>query len=630
MSEFFLNIVNMSISASWIVLAVIVLRMLFKKAPKWITVLLWSVVAVRLICPFSFESVMSLIPSAQTISPDIISGGAPAINSGVPAGNNAVNPVAGGSFVPDTFVSTTPLQTWIHVLSIVWLVGVAVVLLYAVISYLRLKRKISTAVLLSGNIFQTENVVSPFVFGVVKPKIYLPFKVNEQYIEHVVAHEKAHIRRKDHWWKPLGFIILSIHWFNPLIWLSYILFCRDIELACDEKVIKELKTEQRADYSQALLDCSVNRRMIAACPLAFGEVDVKERVKSVLNYRKPAFWIVAAAVIAIAVLAVCFLTNPTTKRDENKDSTTASEKLTVYGTTNQNILVDKKINFGSYNKPHKIGESVRLRHSDINTSGNPDSGSDPDKADIYDYNLTFEQVLTGTMAEQKLKESCSNFEEEKFLFEDNDVYLIRVNVKYNPESKISDRLPTDIYVSAVNSQGKYVAVENRLDDREYTDRTENGEVSNWYPVFVPKGESFESVFVIGDPMSYPGPVATVYYDISEKTGKTAALNSPTDENATDEISTSNAFEPVSNNDVLTFKAKVKEVYGNHYVVEKLNGDQVENNGESTGALYQFDYSSTKFSVDDIIVVEYKEPVQEIHPNGIINLVNVYLAKDTKI
>ena len=182
--------------------------------------------------------------------------------------------------------------------------------LYTLISYWRLQRKVSEAVILRENIFQSENVGSPFVLGIIKPRIYLPYNMDEQDLEHVVAHERAHIRRKDHLWKPLGFLLLTIHWFNPLMWLAYVLLCRDIELACDEKVIQELGNEQRANYSQALVACSVNRRMIAACPLAFGEVGVKERVKSVLNYKKPAFWVIVASVIACVVVAVCFLTNP--------------------------------------------------------------------------------------------------------------------------------------------------------------------------------------------------------------------------------------------------------------------------------------------------------------------------------
>ncbi len=308
MSEPFLNIVNMSISASWIVLVVLLLRLLLKKSPKWITVLLWGIVAVRLICPFTIESAISLIPNAEIISPQVLIE-IPKINTGIPAINNTLNPIIQESTVtisPEKSINTMKLLVLIF--SKVWIVGVALMLAYTIISYLSVKRKNNTAVMLRNNIFQSETVISPFVLGIIKPKIYLPFNINEQDMEHVIAHEQAHIRRKDHWWKPFGFLILTLHWFNPLMWLGYVLLCRDIELACDEKVIKELTTEQKADYSQALLTCSVNRRTIAACPLAFGEVDVKERVKSVLNYKKPAFWIIVVSVIACAVVAICFLT----------------------------------------------------------------------------------------------------------------------------------------------------------------------------------------------------------------------------------------------------------------------------------------------------------------------------------
>lgn len=316
MNELFLTIVNMSISASWIVLAVLVLRLLLKKSPKWITVLLWGIVAIRLVCPFSLESVLSLIPSAETISPEIITESSPAIDSGVPIIDNTVNPIIGESFTPTPGDSVNPLQVWILVASIVWVIGIAAMLLYTVISYLRVKAKIGTAVLLRDNIFQSENVVSPFVLGLIRPKIYLPFNMNEQDMTHVIAHEKAHISRRDHLWKPFGFLVLAVHWFNPLMWLSYTLLCKDIELACDEKVIKEFDSEQKADYSQALLSCSVNRRMIAACPLAFGEVSVKDRIKSVLSYKKPAFWIIIAAVVVSLIASVCFLTNPKTRLND--------------------------------------------------------------------------------------------------------------------------------------------------------------------------------------------------------------------------------------------------------------------------------------------------------------------------
>lgn len=363
MSGVFLRVVNMSISASWIVMAVLLLRLLLKKAPRWIAVLLWGVVAVRLICPFSIESMLSLIPSAETISkaPDAAS---PHFESGFAVIDDPVNeylsehyfevvvpPLEGPESVtpplevPGEPESVMPPSTPIKgeakpagyfvdvttVLAIVWIVGIAMLLAYTVISYLRVKRRISTAVRLRDNIFQSENVVSPFVLGIVKPKVYLPFNIGGQDIDYVIAHEYAHIRRKDHWWKPFGFLVLALHWFNPFMWLGYVLLCRDIELACDEKVVKELDAAQKADYSQALLTCSVNRRVIAACPLAFGEVGVKNRVKSVLNYKKPAFWLIVVAILASVAAAVCFLTNPVSSDDDtlNGDDSQNDEIITI-------------------------------------------------------------------------------------------------------------------------------------------------------------------------------------------------------------------------------------------------------------------------------------------------------------
>ena len=314
MSELFLEIVNRSIAASWIVIAVLILRFCLKKAPKWVNVLLWGIVAVRLIFPFSIESALSLIPSAETVSPSIMMETAPSVQTGVPALDQVINPVIDHSLSPAPGASANPLQIWIPVMAAVWLAGAAALLLYSAISYWRLRRRVREAVILRDNIYQSENAGSPFVLGIIQPKIFLPYSVDSGALAYVIAHEQAHIRRGDHWWKPLAFLLLTVHWFNPLLWLSYILLCRDIELACDEKVIREMGSEQRADYTQALVSCSVSRRSIAACPLAFGEVGVKTRVKSVMNYKKPAFWIILASALICAAAAVCFLTNPKTEQ----------------------------------------------------------------------------------------------------------------------------------------------------------------------------------------------------------------------------------------------------------------------------------------------------------------------------
>ncbi len=310
MTELLMKIVNISISASLVVLVVLILRLVLKKVPKWTIVLLWGIVAIRLLCPFSIESALSLIPSNETFNHNILMDTTPIINKDISAFNKLVNSVISQSHTPSPAVSVNTMQIWISLLTVIWIIGFVSILVYTAISYLRLHKKVRTAVILHNNIFQSENVSSPFVLGIIKPKIYISYQLEGQNLEHVIAHEQAHIRRKDHWWKLFGFLLLTIHWFNPLMWLAYGLLCRDIELACDEKVIKELANEQRADYAQSLLVCSVNRRMIAACPLAFGEVSVKQRVKSVMNYKKPAFWMIVLAGIVCLVVAVCFLTNP--------------------------------------------------------------------------------------------------------------------------------------------------------------------------------------------------------------------------------------------------------------------------------------------------------------------------------
>ncbi len=310
MNELFLKILNMSISAGWLILAVLVFRLILKKAPKWVNVVLWGIVALRLMFPFSIESALSLIPSAETVPLDIGMAETPAVHTGIEAINRVVNPVISRSFAPEIGYSANPLQLIIPVLAIIWMAGMAAMLVYTAVSYWRLRRKVSTAIPLGEKTYQSENVSSPFVLGLLKPRIYLPFAMEEQDLCHVLAHERAHIRRKDHWWKPLGFLLLTVYWFNPLMWLGYVLLCRDIELACDEKVIRELGNEERADYTQALLSCSVDRRIIAACPLAFGEVGVKERVRSVMHYKKPAFWLIVAAVALCIGVAVGFLTDP--------------------------------------------------------------------------------------------------------------------------------------------------------------------------------------------------------------------------------------------------------------------------------------------------------------------------------
>lgn len=322
MENVFLELFNMSITASWLVLAIVLFRLIFKKAPKSLRVIMWGLVGLRLVCPFSFESVLSLIPSTETVPPEIVHSHSPSNLSGAEIfnaiGNNQVYYDLGlqnGSIVFTEYSApdgntVNPLLIITYIASIVWVVGMAAMLLYTLISYLRILKNVREATPLKENIWICDNISTPFILGIIKPRIFLPSSMDEQDMEFVIAHEKAHLKRRDHWWKPLGFALLTVYWFNPVLWVAYVLLCRDIELACDEKVIKQMGAEIKKPYSEALINCSVPRKMISACPLAFGETGVKGRIKSVLNYKKPAFWIIIVAVATCIVLAVCFMTNP--------------------------------------------------------------------------------------------------------------------------------------------------------------------------------------------------------------------------------------------------------------------------------------------------------------------------------
>lgn len=352
MNTLFLDFLNISITASYIILAVILIRLIFPKIPRKFICILWAIAGIRLVLPFSFESIFSLIPSAETVPPDIVMSHSPTIQSGIPMVNNAVNPVISDYLAPDAAASVNPLQILTGVAWNVWLIGVAVLLVYGVVSYFRVRKTVSDAVLLNGNIWQSEKVVSPFILGIIKPKIYIPYGMDGEVQRHVIAHENAHLKRRDHWIKPLGFLILAVYWFNPLIWIAYILLCKDIERACDEKVISQMNEDNRKEYASALLECAVNRRRIAACPLAFGETGLKERVKGIMNYKKPAFWVIIIAVIVCVVAAVSFLTNPKTPAEYIELGYRLNITEDTYTMTTQ--LPDK-----TEKKSYKVGEGTK-------------------------------------------------------------------------------------------------------------------------------------------------------------------------------------------------------------------------------------------------------------------------------
>ena len=337
MAAVFLKLLNLSISASWLVLAVLVLRLVSKRSPKWMNVLLWGIVALRLVLPFSVESALSLIPSAETVSPAVVQfDPAPTITSGVSIIDNAVNPSLSEHFAAVPTMSVNPLYVWTEIAGWVWLIGLGAMLLYALVSYLRLRRRVRVSLPIQDHIYLCDAISSPFILGVVKPHIYLPSGLDEVQRQNVLSHEQAHLARRDHWWKPLGFALLAVYWFNPVLWLAYALLCRDIELACDERVIRTMDESAVKTYSTVLLACSMPRKAVITCPLAFGEVGVKERVKNALHYKKPAFWVVAASVAVCVVVAVCFLTNPPTDTDAAGLIGFHRERVTYADVTDEN------------------------------------------------------------------------------------------------------------------------------------------------------------------------------------------------------------------------------------------------------------------------------------------------------
>lgn len=337
MAAVFLKLLNLSISASWLVLAVLVLRLVSKRSPKWMNVLLWGIVALRLVLPFSVESALSLIPSAETVSPAVVQfDPAPTITSGVSIIDNAVNPSLSEHFAAVPTMSVNPLYVWTEIAGWVWLIGLGTMLLYALVSYLRLRRRVRVSLPVQDHIYLCDAISSPFILGVVKPHIYLPSTLDEVQRQNVLSHEQAHLARRDHWWKPLGFALLAVYWFNPVLWLAYALLCRDIELACDERVIRTMDESAVKTYSTVLLACSMPRKAVITCPLAFGEVGVKERVKNALHYKKPAFWVVAASVAVCVVVAVCFLTNPPTDTDAAGLIGFHRERVTYADVTDEN------------------------------------------------------------------------------------------------------------------------------------------------------------------------------------------------------------------------------------------------------------------------------------------------------
>ncbi len=312
MDALFLQILNMSITASYVIIFVVLVRLLLKRAPKIFSYLLWSVVFIRLIFPFNFESDFSLnLVNKETIPQNIVSSEIPEIQSGIAVIDKAVN-----SYLPSQTLeaSLNPVQVLIGLGSIIWLVGMGALLLYSIFTAIRLSNKLRGATLLRSNVYKTGAISSPFVFGIIKPKIYLPLGLSEKEKEYITKHEETHISRYDHILKPLAFLVVCIHWYNPLVWLAFFLMSDDMELSCDERVLKEMGNGIKKDYSSSLLSLSSGKRIIGGCPLAFGENKTKGRIMNILNYKQPAFWIIIAGLVLVAGVSIGLLSNPTTSK----------------------------------------------------------------------------------------------------------------------------------------------------------------------------------------------------------------------------------------------------------------------------------------------------------------------------
>lgn len=515
MSDIFLNLFNMSITASWLVLAVVVFRFAFKKAPKSLHVVMWGLVGLRLICPFSFESVLSLIPSAEPVPPELVYSHSSVDVSGAEileyVGNNPVwyeLGVENGSLTfgeicaPDGDV-VNPLLVITYIASIVWIIGVAIMLIYGMISYALLYRKVHISILHKENIYFCDNVDTPFILGVIKPKIYLPSGMSAEQAEYVIKHEKAHLKRKDHWWKPLGFALLAVYWFNPIIWLAYVLLCRDIEHACDEKVIRDMDNSHKKGYLETLVNCSSLRRKIMICPLAFGEVSVKGRIKSMLNYKKPAFWVMAVAVVTCIAVAVCFLTNPikdakeesttkpTTQDEESSSAPTTTEPASSEEASTEDAAEEDEKTEEAENATEKAGEDEPITEN-------------PDKPNITNVNKGPNGKTTYTTNDKIILHINNNP-----IFSPQDSYIAVKSPELNTDSyfnrSVVNAYKVPEYYDSSVQDASYLNKAVELQKEFYwinTKRNELGVVIGTMTYFKPTGMTWEEEQIYGDLVWY--------------------------------------------------------------------------------------------------------------------------------
>ena len=358
MTELFQNVLTASFHGSIVILAVILLRLLLKKTPKKFLCFLWLLAGIRLLMPFEIQSGLSLQPDVETIRETYRMEDfqqQPAAETPVSYPQNEIlsqQPVQEFSVPlvqefpqiqepvqPDTVPEGPELLLTLDVVAAhIWLAVAFGFVLYTVGSYIRLRFQVREAVRIQGNVWECDRIETAFILGFIRPQIYLPMGMSQNNRRHILAHERTHLEKGDHWIKMIGFIALALHWFNPLVWVAYVLLCKDIEMACDERVVQFMELEERKSYSAALINCSTNHAHFAACPVAFGEVSVKNRVLSVLNYKKPSFWISLAGVIAILFVAVCFVTSPVEDADvipESTEETLPPREVVEVGTVDE-------------------------------------------------------------------------------------------------------------------------------------------------------------------------------------------------------------------------------------------------------------------------------------------------------
>ncbi len=607
MDVVFLKVLNMSITATWVVLGVVLFRFLLKKAPKWISCILWSLVAIRLILPSSIESIFSLITSSDTIDTTVYNA-RPFIESGIHTVDNRVNGYLSSRYNEGVTVPAGNTSNILTILGVIWIIGIILMLVYTVISYIRIQKKVGEAALLKENTWICDNIDTPFILGIFKPRIYIPSTMSEQDMEYVIAHEKAHLKRRDHLWKPFGFLLLSLHWFNPIVWIAYVLLCRDIESACDEKVIKEKGTEIKKCYSEALINCSVPRKSISACPLAFGETGVKQRIKGVLNYKKPAFWIIMVAIITLIITSVCLLTNPSSIKLQNIEDISLGSIKEVYISNGE-----------TYDSVGALSKDLLKDLTDIKISKTEISKS---RSEYRDKSHTI------VLQEQHAQHTIYSYVDRIYIHFNSDFKSVWVNNITKPTLSYKVKNPNEaerVY-NLISTYNVSAPAENSVDKSQNVTVTKNIKsiVDKTIEENIPTDQALEYIYSDSNydyffPSIRSQYVIVTFNDSTQKTAKEALLNkeikiSDLDYYVIDYIKTPSCFEPGTTTDKQIFDAEVIEVKNNSILVTSYIKP---NEARSSEKIYiSFDPEKLyvpELKVRDTVRIVYSEYMTETYP-----------------